>query len=50
MVRKRIITKEGEGCVISGNLGGIRTEKRQWSPKSSNSFPFIFYFLSFRAL
>ena len=46
LVRERIITKKGEGYIISGILGGLRTEKRQWNPKSSNSFPFIFYFLS----
>ena len=49
-MRERIITKKEEDCIISGNLGGLRTERRQWNPKSSNSFSFIFYFLSFRAL
>jgi len=50
LVRECIITKKEEGHVISGNLGGLRAEKRRWNPKSSNNFPFIFYFLSFRAL
>jgi len=49
-VKKCVITKKGEGHVISGNLGGLRTERRRWNPKSSNIFSFIFYFLSFRAL
>jgi len=42
--------RKGEDHIISGILGGFRIERRQWNPKSSNSFPFIFYFLSFRAL
>ena len=50
LVREHVITKEGEGCIISGNLGGLRRERRRWDPKSSNNFPFIIYFLSFRAL
>jgi len=49
-VRKCVIIKKEEGHVISGILGDLRTEKSQWNPKSSNSFLFIFYFLSFRAL
>jgi len=49
-MKEHIITKKGEDHVISRILGGLGTERRQWNPKSSNSFPFIFYFLSFRAL
>ena len=49
-MRERIITKKEEGYIISGNLGGLRRERRQWDPKSSNNFPFIIYFLSFGAL
>ena len=50
LVRERVIIKTGEDHVISRILGELRTEKSQWNPKSSNSFLFIFYFLSFRAL
>jgi len=44
------LQRKEEGCIISGILGGLRTERSQWDPKSSNIFPFIFDFLSFRAL
>ena len=50
LVKGCIIIKTGENHVISRILGELRTEKSQWNPKSSNSFLFIFYFLSFRAL
>jgi len=40
----------GEGHIISRILGGLRTRRSQGNPKSSNSFLFIFYSLSFRAL
>jgi len=46
-VREHIITKKEEGHVISGNLEGLRAERRQWNPKSSNSFPFYILFLEF---
>jgi len=42
--------ESGEGYVISRILGGLRARKSQGTPKNSNSFLFIFYFLSFRAL
>jgi len=45
-----IIIKTGEGHIISGILGGLRIERSQGNPKSSNSFLFIFYSLSSRAL
>jgi len=50
LVRECVIIKKGGGHVISGILGGLKTARRQENPKSSNSFPFIFDFLSFRAL
>jgi len=50
LVREYVITKKGEGCVISGILGGLRTERSQWNPKNSNSFLFISHFLSFSHL
>ena len=49
-MRGHIIIKTGEGHVISGILGGLRTERGRENPKSSNSFLFTFYSLSFRAL
>jgi len=49
-MKECVIIKKGGDHVISGILGGLGTEKRRWNPKSSNSFPFIFDFLSFRAL
>jgi len=45
-MKEHVITKKGGGCVISEILEGLGIERRQWNPKSSNSFPFIFYFLS----
>ena len=45
-MKEYVITKKGGGCVISGILEGLGTERRRWNPKSSNSFPFIFDFLS----
>ena len=45
-MKECIITKKEGGCVISKILGGLGTERRQWNSKSSNIFPFIFYFLS----
>jgi len=49
-MRGHVIVKIEEDCIISRILGGIRIERSQWNPKISNSFIFIFYFLSFRAL
>jgi len=49
-MKKYVITKKREGHIISGILGGLGTERRQWNSKSSNNFPFIIYFLSFGAL
>ena len=40
----------GEGHVISRILGELITRRSRGNPKSSNSFLFIFYSLSFRAL
>jgi len=45
-MKEHVITKKGGGRVISGILEGLGTKRRQWNPKSSNSFSFIFYFLS----
>jgi len=49
-VREHVIIKTKEEHVISRILGGLRTERSQGNPKSSNSFLFIFYSLSFEAL
>ena len=49
-MREYVITKKGGDYVISRILRGLRTVRKQENPKSSNSFPFIFDFLSFRAL
>jgi len=49
-VRGHVIIKTGEGHIISRILGGLRQERSRGNPKSSNSFLFVFYFLSFRAL
>ena len=49
-MKERVITKKEGGHVISGILGGLRTERRRWNPKNSNSFPFYILFLEFRAL
>ena len=45
-MKEYVITKKEGGCIISGILEGLGTERRRWNPKSSNSFPFIFDFLS----
>ena len=49
-MKECVITKKGEGHIISGILGGLGTKRRQWNSKSNNNFPFIIYFLSFGAL